>query len=330
MSETWTVGRLLTWTTDYLKKHGAENPRLDAEVLLAAARNCERIMLYTAFEEVVADDLRAKFRDLVKRRAEGTPVAYLVGKKEFFSLSLRVTPDVLIPRPETEHVVVAALDVLNSAKGLKAKQEETGDRERETGDKGQETGVRSQESESAIRNPKSEIRNPLVADVGTGSGAIAIAIAKHAPHCRVRAIDLSPTALVVAQANAADHQVADRIEFLDGDLLSPLPPEPRFTVVASNPPYVAEGELAEMSPQVKDHEPRLALVAGQTGTEVIERLIPQAAERLLAGGWLIFELSPMIASKCEGLLAADSRFEPATLIKDLAGHARVLQARRKP
>jgi release factor glutamine methyltransferase len=145
----------------------------------------------------------------------------------------------------------------------------------------------------------------------------------------VTAIDLSPAALAVAQTNAADHQVADRIEFLEGDLLSPLPPERRFTVIASNPPYVAEGELAEMSPQVKDHEPRLALVAGQAGTEVIERLIPQAAERLLPGGWLIFELSPMIASKCEALLAADSRFEPATTIKDLAGHARVLQARRK-
>lgn len=324
-TESWTVGRLLTWTTDYLKKHGAENPRLDAEVLLAAARGCERIMLYTAFEEVVADDLRAKFRDLVKRRAEGTPVAYLVGKKEFFSLSFRVTPDVLIPRPETEHVVVAALDVLNSAQGRKAKAEsqaaeETGDRRRE---------IAETDEGPAIRIPKSEFRNCLVADIGTGSGAIAIAIAKHAPHCRVTAIDLSPAALAVAQANAADHHVSDRIDFVEGDLLSPLPPEPQFTVIASNPPYVAEGEVAEMSPQVKDHEPRLALVAGPAGTEIIERLIPQAAERLLPGGWLIFELSPMIASKCEALLAAESRFEPPILAKDLAGHARVLQARRK-
>ena len=116
MSETWTVLRLLTWTTDYLKSHGSESPRLDAEVLLAHARGCERIMLYAAFDEVVADDVRAKFRDLVKRRAEGTPVAYLVGKREFYSLSFRVTPDVLIPRPETEFVVVAALDALKSSR----------------------------------------------------------------------------------------------------------------------------------------------------------------------------------------------------------------------
>src|SRR5688572_22300881 len=110
--ETWTVGRLLTWTADYLKKSGSPSPRLDAEVLLAAARKCERISLYTAFEEIVPDDVRSAFRDLVKRRAAGTPVAYLVGKKEFYSLSFQVTPDVLIPRPETEHLVVAALDLL--------------------------------------------------------------------------------------------------------------------------------------------------------------------------------------------------------------------------
>src|SRR5262245_18531235 len=102
--ETWTVGRLLTWTTGYLKKSGSESPRLDAEVLLATARNCERIALYTAFDEVVTDEVRVAFRDLVRRRAEGTPVAYLVGRKEFYSLSFHVTPDVLIPRPETEHL----------------------------------------------------------------------------------------------------------------------------------------------------------------------------------------------------------------------------------
>src|SRR5205085_933184 len=111
MPESWTVLRLLTWTTDYLKSHGSESPRLDAEVLLAHARGCERIMLYTAFDHVVDDEVRSAFRDLVKRRAEGMPVAYLVGKREFFSLPFRVTPDVLIPRPETELVVVGVLDV---------------------------------------------------------------------------------------------------------------------------------------------------------------------------------------------------------------------------
>src|SRR5947208_7672927 len=149
MSEPWTVLRLLTWTTDYLKSNGSASPRLDAEVLLAHARGCERIMLYAAFDQVIDESTRAKFRELVKRRAEGVPVAYLVGKREFYSLSFRVTPDVLIPRPETEFVVVAVLDALK------------------------------------------EIQNPLVADVGTGSGAIAVAIAKHAPLAKVVATDIS-------------------------------------------------------------------------------------------------------------------------------------------
>src|SRR5262245_18307355 len=293
MSEPWTVLRLLTWTTDYLKSHVSDSPRLDAEVLLAAARDCERIQLYTAFDEVVSDDIRAAFRDLVKHRSEGVPVAYLVGKREFFSLSLRVTPDVLIPRPETELVVLAALDAMNS---------------------------------SMFKVQDSKLDE--VADVGTGSGAIAVAIAKHAADCRVVATDLSAAALAVAKENAAAHGVADRMEFVHGDLLHPLPQEPRFAVIASNPPYIGESELGALASSVRDHEPRQALIAGPTGTEIIERLIPQAADRLLPGGWLILEISPLIASQVVELVASDGRFEPATVTKDLAGLARVVKARR--
>jgi len=294
MSESWTVLRLLTWTTDYLKSHGSESPRLDAEVLLAHARSCERIMLYTAFDQVVDEQVRGKFRELVKRRAEGVPVAYLVGKREFYSLSFHVTPDVLVPRPETEFVVVAALDAL----------------------KGSGFGV--QGSGPAV-----------VADVGTGSGAIAVAVAKHAAGVRVVAIDISAAALAVAKENAAMHGVAERMEFVEGDLLSSLAADPTFAVIASNPPYIGESEIGTLSPSVIQHEPRGALIAGPTGTEVIERLIPQAAERLLAGGWLILEVSPLIASRVVELFAADGRFTPATVGKDLAGLARVVQARRK-
>jgi release factor glutamine methyltransferase len=298
MSDAWTVLRLLTWTTDYLKSRGAESSRLDAEVLLAAAMGCERIMLYAQFDMVVSDDVRTKFRELVKRRAEGTPVAYLVGKKEFYSLSLRVTSDVLIPRPETEFVVVAALDALKG------------------------TGIRSREPGAGVQIVQ------RIADVGTGSGAIAIAVAKHAPASRVVAIDMSPSALAVAKSNAAALGVADRVEFHQGDLLAGVPAQSQFTVIASNPPYVSESEYEKLPPDVKDQEPRQALLAGPTGAEVIERLIPQAAERLIPGGWLIVELSPMIAERMVGLIAADGRFAPATLIKDLAGHARVVQAQR--
>ena len=297
MSESWTVGRLLKWTTDFLKERGADSPRLDAEVLLAAAKSCERIALYTAFDEVVSEEVRGKFRDLVKRRADGAPVAYLVGQREFYSLRLRVTPDVLIPRPETEFVVIAALDHL-----------------------------RVESSNADI--PQSAIRNPQlrVADVGTGSGAIAVAIARHAPQCRVTAIDVSAGSLAIARENAAKHQVAERIDFAQGDLLSPLPADRQFAVIASNPPYVSESEYAALSPQVKDHEPKQALLAGPTGTEVIERLIPQAAERLLPGGLLVLEVSPMIAGRVVELIAADGRFEPGAIVKDLAQQARVVKA----
>jgi release factor glutamine methyltransferase len=292
MSETWTVLKLLTWTTDFLKQRGSDNPRLDAEVLLAAAKGCPRIMLYAAFDEVVSEDVRTKFRELVKQRADGMPVAYLVGRREFFSLALKVTPDVLIPRPETEFVVVAALDHLKQ--------------------RGQGTGDRGQ-----------------AADVGTGSGAIGVSIAKHAPACHVTAIDKSAAALAVARENAGAHGVAERIEFLEGDLLTMLPSEPAFDVVASNPPYVTDGEYAALPREVKEHEPRLALVGGARGTEVIERLIPQAAERLLPGGLLVMEVSPMIAPRIVELIAADGRYEPATIGKDLAQQPRIVSAIRQ-
>jgi release factor glutamine methyltransferase len=287
MAEEWTILRLLTWTTDYLKSHGSESPRLDAEVLLAHARGCERIMLYTAFDQVVDESVRARFRELVKRRAEGVPVAYLVGKREFYSLSFRVTPDVLIPRPETEFVVVAAIDALKDT-----------------------------------QNP------PRVADVGTGSGAIAVAIAKHAANANVVATDVSPAALAVARENATTHQVASRIDFVEGDLLTRVPAEPRFAVIASNPPYIGESEIGTLSPSVIQHEPRGALIAGPTGTEVIERLIPQAAERLWPGGWLILEISPLLVDRVAKQITASGQFQPPAVIKDLAGLPRVVKARR--
>ncbi len=286
----WTVGRLLTWTTDYLKQHGALSPRLDAEVLLAAARGCERIQLYTAFDQLADDATRTVFRDYVRRRAAGEPVAYLVGQREFFSLSFQVTRDVLIPRPETEHLVVECLDVL--------KKLPTGDEPAQ------------------------------VADVGTGSGAIAVSVAKHAAGCRVTAVDLSQAALEVARANAQRHQVAERVEFIRSDLLAELPPDNRFHVIASNPPYVSQGEWEQLPIEVKNFEPRLALIGGPTGSETIGRLVPQAADRLRPGGWLVLEISPMTEAAVSRQVAQDGRFQLQPTVKDLAGLPRVVKARR--
>src|SRR5215213_3710659 len=175
--EPWTVGRLLKWTVDYLAKHGAENPRLDAEVLLAHARNCRRIDLYTAFGEVANEETRTAFRELVKRRAAGMPVAYLVGHREFYSLDFEVNPDVLIPRPETESLVVALLD--------------------------------------SVKQRATAGTTVTIADVGTGSGILAICAAKFVPTAQVTAIDISPAALAVAKRNAERHKVADRITFVE-------------------------------------------------------------------------------------------------------------------
>ena len=286
--ESWTIGRLLTWTTDYLKKQGSDSPRLDAEVLLAVARNCKRIELYTAFDEIADDATRTAFRELVRRRGEGTPVAYLVGKREFYSLSFRLTPDVLIPRPETELLVVRLIDLAKQFSNM-----------------------------------------PLtIADIGTGSGIIAVAAAKHLPKARIRAIDTSAAALAVARQNAADHGVANRIEFVESDLFAAVEPQARFHIIASNPPYVAEAEFATLSPGVRNYEPRAALVAGPKGTEVIKRLIDQAAERLESGGWLLVEISPMIEAAVRELLSGHGGYELGPIIKDSSGHARVVQARK--
>lgn len=286
-TEAWTVGRLLQWTTNYLKQQGSESARLDAEVLLAHVLGCQRIQLYASFEDLPGEEPRTAFRELVRRRAEGMPVAYLVGRREFYSLSFRVTSDVLIPRPETEFLVIRLLDLAVPA-----------DREWK------------------------------IADVGAGSGVIAVCAARWLPASRVTAIDVSHAALSVASSNATDHKVADRIDFIESDLFAGVPAGQTFDFVVANPPYVAEHEMAGIARDVREYEPRTALVAGPTGTETIARLIPQAAERLAPGGWLLMEISPQIERKVRELISADSRLALGPTVKDLAGHARVVQAQR--
>jgi len=289
-AEAWTIGRLLNWTTDFLRDKGADSPRLDAEVLLAHARGCQRIELYTAFEEVAAEPLREAFRELVRRRAAGTPVAYLVGHREFFSLSFQVTPEVLIPRPETELLVVRLLDI--------AKQQPAG-----------QGGLR-------------------IADVGTGSGILAVCCAKHLTDASITAIDISPGALAVAKTNAEEHGVPERIEFIESDLFAAVGDSEAFDVIVSNPPYVASAEMAELDPGVLEYEPHLALDGGEQGTEIIARLIPQAAQRLRPGGWLLMEVGPYNAQKVEQLVAKEAGLSLEVTIPDLAGHPRVVQARK--
>lgn len=289
-TEPWTVLRLLEWTTDFFKKRGSDSARLDAEVLLAHARDCSRMDLYTSFNEEPDEEQRVAFREMVRRRGEGAPVAQLVGYKEFYSIRFRVDENVLVPRPETEHLVIEALDVCK-----------------------------------ANRQTDSEIQ---VVDVGTGSGAIAITLAKHLPQAILTAIDISEPALAIARWNAEKTELVERIHFVQGDLLEAAPEPPQFDMICSNPPYVSQDEYDDVDETVRDYEPVQALVSGPKGTEVIERLIDQATSRLKSGGQLIMELSPMIAQECLQHIRETEAFEEARLIRDLAGHDRILSARR--
>ncbi|MCS7306641.1 MAG: peptide chain release factor N(5)-glutamine methyltransferase [Thermoguttaceae bacterium] len=289
-AEVWTVGRLLQWTTEYFRQHGSSSPRLEAELLLAEAIGCTRIELYTSFDQVASEQVRARFRELVRRRAAGEPVAYLLGRKEFYSLRFHVTPDVLIPRPETELLVVALLDLAKSV---------------------------------AAAGPLS------ICDVGTGSGVLAICAAKFLPTARIWAVDQSPKALDVARLNCQEHGVADRVQLVKGDLLDWAPPELRFHFILSNPPYVSEAEWEQLAPEIRDYEPRDALVAGPTGTEVIARLATQAAKHLHPGGWLLVEISPMIHEQVQKIFQQDSRWLLSPTLLDQARLPRVIQAQRR-
>lgn len=287
-TEPWTVLRLLQWTSDFFKSRGSDSPRLDAEILLAHARDCERIELYTAFAEVPSDEQRIAFRELVRRRGEGAPVAQLVGFREFYSIPLRVDENVLVPRPETEHLVAEAID-------------------------------------QAKRIAATVSGRPLrILDVGTGSGAIAIAIAKNLKDTELVAVDVSLPALDIARWNVDKQQLSDRISLIQSDLFAALESKTKFDVICSNPPYISQREYDELPKTVRNHEPRGALLSGTDGTEIIARILADAPAHLHPGGRLILEYSPMIADACKAMAEATTHWSEIKRIRDLAGHQRVL------
>jgi release factor glutamine methyltransferase len=254
--------------------------RRDAELLLLRTLGRDRAWLLTHRGAEMAEEQQAQFEAWVARRARQEPVQYLLGEQEFYGLAFKVTPAVLIPRPETEHLV-----------------EET---------------LRRVARDSPLR----------ICDVGTGSGAIAVALAHALPRAQVTALDVSKAALDVARENAVRQVVADRLRFVESDLLSAVAGE-QFDVVVANPPYVAEGE--ELEPQVREWEPHTALFAGRSGLEVYERLIPQANAALAPGGWLLLEIGHDQREALAGLLAG---WDEVEFIKDLQGIPRVAIGRR--
>ncbi len=288
VGQEWTLGALLEWTAKHLAQKGIEHPRLDAEVLLAHAVGCKRIDLYgMRFAEVATPEARQKYRALIGKRIEGCPVAYLVGKKEFFGLEFAVSPAVLIPRPDSEHVV---LECVALAKALPA---------------------------------------PRIVDLGAGSGNLVVALAKQLPAAQITAIDKSAAALAVAQWNAAQHGVAGRIRFLEGDLFGPLAPEERFDFVVSNPPYIPHDDIAKLPIGVRNYEPHAALDGGPDGFAIFDRLIDAARSRLAPSGWLIVEIGAPQEEPARQRIAALPEYELAATVRDFSGHPRVLKARRR-
>jgi release factor glutamine methyltransferase len=269
-----------------LSANHVPSPRLNAELLLMFTLNCGRAYLYAHPERELTLGEQSRYDAALAERARGVPTQYITGHQEFWGMDLIVTPAVLIPRPETEHVIETVID-----------------------------------SVRRVPAPDDPLR---IADVGTGSGCIALALAKELPHAEIHASDISAAALEVARANAARHQLESRIQFHEVDLLAGFENN-AFDFIVSNPPYVGESEEDQVQLEVRKFEPRSAVFAGPTGMEVLTRLVPQARAALKPGGWLVMEISGAISEKVQHLLQDwnDVRIRP-----DLQSIPRVAQARK--
>ena len=262
---------------------------MNAEMLLMFTIGCDRAYLFAHPERELTSAEQARYSEAISQRSRGIPAQYITGHQEFWGMDLIVSPAVLIPRPETEHVVETVLRLVRD------------------GGRGSSLGV-----------------SPKIVDVGTGSGCIALALAKELPNAEIHATDISAAALEIARANAARHQLDTRIHFHHTDLLAGLASE-SFDYVVSNPPYVGESEEDQVQLEVRKFEPRSAVFAGPSGLEVIERLIPQVQAVLKPEGWLVMEISGTIATGVEKLLKGWNQVE---LTRDLQGIARVASAQR--
>jgi len=274
-----------------------EAARLCSEILLAHAMQCERLRLFTQYEQVPGPDVLAAFRESVRQAAAGRPVAYITGSKEFFSLRLEVTPDVLIPRPETEILVERVIHLVRRG-----------------------------------NNPR-----PAILDLCTGSGCIAIALARHLPEAQLAASDVSPAALAVARRNAERHELDARIAWRCGDLLAPWGraaaadesawAPPAFDIIVCNPPYIAESQAATLPVTVREHEPAAALFGGPDGLALVRRVLNEAPARLAPGGHLLCEIAWDQAAAVRELTGTGPWTDLITY-RDGGGHERVVHVRR--
>lgn len=316
--DAWTTRRLLAWVTDHFKKKEIDSPRLVAELLLGHVLKCERMRLYMEADRQASDAERETLRELVGRASKHEPVQYLVGEGWFFSRPYYVNKSTLIPRPSTETVVEQVL-------GWCRRRKEDG-RPRETASVSDEFMNKSGGAVSM------EVLK--IADVGTGTGCIAISLAAQLPNGKILASDVSAEALELAKRNASRHKVDARIEFRQGDLLEPVrlwlkENNTQLDVLCSNPPYIPDAQWNDVPPNVKDHEPASALRGGADGLDYIKPLIAGAWELLRSGGLLALEIANVHGEAVMKLVEKTGVFGKARVVKDHEGHDRVLLAERK-
>jgi len=283
---------LLQWSANALKEHQIENPRLNAELLLAHSLNLNREELYVRLHRELKEGEKGALERLIRRRVSGEPLQYILGHQEFWSINFKVDPRVLIPRPETELLVEQSLSILSE---------------------------------------KTFEQNPSVLEIGTGSGAIAVALAKEVKNIFVVATDISRDALVLAKENAKSAGVQDQIQFVNGDLLDPFHSSKEregFDLILSNPPYIIRSEIGSLAKEVRDYEPVIALDGGEDGLEFYRRLISQAPSSLQGRGWLLMEVGQGQAEMVAKQIQGSGTFLESHILPDLAGIGRVVKAQK--
>jgi release factor glutamine methyltransferase len=292
-TKSWTIRDLLQVTGEYFKQKGIEGPRLSAEVLLAHLLGLSRIHLYLQFDRPLTEAELSGYRALVKRRLEQEPLQYITGTQEFWSLEFSVDPSVLVPRPESELLIETSLSLL---------------------DKG--------------RIPRGD--QPRILDLCTGSGALAVALAKEIPGGMFWASDISRDALRVAVSNASKHGLENRIRFLIGDLWQPVKEERLvFDLIVSNPPYIRSDALDALCPEVR-YEPRSALDGGEDGMAVIRKILLEGPGYLHPGGWILMEMDPEQTSTALRLMEGTGQYESLERVKDYSRRYRVVVGRKHP
>lgn len=277
--EIWTIGKILNWTSEYFQKNNIESPRLDAEVLLSHVLKKQRIYLYVHFDQPLNSEELAAYRECIKKRVRRMPVAYIIGSREFMGLDFKVTKATLIPRPDTEILVEAAIERLKQIKC-------------------------------------DELR---IADIGTGSGAICLSLLHYVENLTAVTVDISEAAIEVAKENAKSLDVAERIEFLQGDLLSPLENKGKFNAILSNPPYIPKKVIEGLEPEVRGYEPMSALDGGADGLDFYKRLLSGAGAFLVENGFLAVEIGIDQAEELRQMAQRNLIWKRVEVLKDLAG-----------